>query len=77
MRADLEAHTAYLDDRVGRLEGQLDEATRDSPAWKAKEELLRSIPGIGPVASRTLLASLPGWGRWAGARSRRWWGWRR
>jgi transposase len=59
VRADLEAHIAYLDDRVGRLDGQLDEAIQASPAWKAKEELLRSIPGIGPVASRTLLASLP------------------
>jgi transposase len=59
VRADLEAHLAYLDDQVGRLEGQLDQAIQDSPAWKAKDELLRSIPGIGPVVSRTLLASLP------------------
>lgn len=59
VRADLEAHIAYLDDQVGRLEGQLDQAIQDSPAWKAKDELLRSIPGIGPVVSRTLLASLP------------------
>ena len=59
VRADLEAHLAYLDDQVGRLEGQLDQAIQDSPAWKAKDELLRSLPGIGPVVSRTLLASLP------------------
>ena len=31
----------------------------DSPVWKAKDELLQSIPGIGPVTSRTLLADLP------------------
>ena len=59
VRADLEAHLAYLDDQVGRLEGQLDQAIQGSPAWKAKDELLRSLPGIGPVVSRTLLASLP------------------
>jgi transposase len=48
------------------LEKEWDKADRDmaaaiaaSPVWKAKDELLQSIPGIGPVASRTLLAELP------------------
>jgi transposase len=59
VRADLEAHIAYLDGQVERLDGQLDEAIRASPAWLAKDQLLRGIPGIGPVASRTLLATLP------------------
>ena len=59
VRADLEAHLAYLDDQVGRLDAQLAEAIQASEAWRAKDELLRSIPGIGPVVSRTLLASLP------------------
>lgn len=30
-----------------------------SPIWRAKEDLLRSVPGIGPVSSSTLLAGLP------------------
>ena len=59
VRADLEAHIAYLDGQVERLDGRLDEAIQASPAWIAKDELLRGIPGIGPVASRTLLAALP------------------
>jgi transposase len=37
-----------------------------SPAWREKDELLRSIKGVGPVASRTLLAGLPGLGRVSG-----------
>ena len=32
---------------------------RASPIWRAKEELLRSVPGIGPVSARMLLAQLP------------------
>lgn len=59
VRADLEAHIAYLTQQIERLDGQLDAAIQASPAWRAKEQLLRGIPGIGPVASRTLLATLP------------------
>src|SRR6185437_2728698 len=35
------------------------EAVKASPAWKEKDELLQSIPGLGPVSSLTLLAALP------------------
>jgi transposase len=59
VRADLEAHIAYLDRQVGEMDRRLDEAVRDSPAWRERDELLRGIPGIGPVASRTLLGELP------------------
>jgi transposase len=30
-----------------------------SPVWRAKEDLLRSLPGVRPVVSRTLLADVP------------------
>jgi transposase len=59
VRADLEAHIAYLTQQLERLDRQLDAAIQASPVWRAKDELLRGIPGIGPVASRTLLAVLP------------------
>ena len=32
---------------------------RKSPAWREQEDLLRSVPGIGPVSARTMLAELP------------------
>lgn len=41
----------------------MDEAIQQSPVWRAQENLLRSVPGIGPVLSRTLLAELPELGR--------------
>ncbi len=37
----------------------LDDTIQKSPVWRAKENLLRTVPGIGPVVSRTLLADLP------------------
>lgn len=59
VRADLEAHIAYLSRQVEEMDRRLAEAVRSSPAWRERDELLRGIPGIGPVASRTLLAELP------------------
>jgi transposase len=66
VRADLQAHLAWLAKRLRRAEKELAAAIQTSPVWRAKEDLLRSIPGIGPVASRTLLAGLPELGRVTG-----------
>jgi transposase len=59
VRADLAAHIGWLSERLSRCEKELKAAVESSPAWRQKEDLLRSIKGIGPVASRTLLAALP------------------
>ena len=59
VRADLEAHVAYLTQRLAEIDGELSRAIRDSPAWAAKDELLRGVPGVGDVTARTLLAELP------------------
>ena len=59
VRADVEAHIKWLDARVGRIDEELARKIESSPVWKAKDELLRSVPGIGPVSSRTLLAGVP------------------
>jgi transposase len=52
----LEAQLAELDRDIGG-------AVRGCPAWRAADDLLRSVPGIGPVASRTLIAEMPELGR--------------
>jgi transposase len=57
--ADLQAHVGWLLERLAGCEKGLAAAVKACPAWREKENLLRSIPGIGPVASRTLLAALP------------------
>ena len=41
------------------LDGDIDESVQGSPIWREKEDLLASVPGIGPTIARTLLAELP------------------
>ena len=52
-----------LTKELTELDRQIDDEIRGSPAWRAKEDLMRSVPGIGPVVSRTLIAELPELGR--------------
>jgi transposase len=59
VRKDLQAHVAWLSERVAGSEKALKEAIAASPVWREKEGLLRGVPGLGPVASQTLLAGLP------------------
>lgn len=48
-----------LEKELTSLDQDIDDAIRGSPAWREKENLLASVPGIGPVIARTLLADLP------------------
>lgn len=48
-----------LDREIRQADKNLGEAIRDCPAWAAKDELLRTIPGIGPTVSRALLIEMP------------------
>lgn len=56
---DLKAHIRFLSKRLEGVEAEIDVAIKNSPVWRAKDKLLRSAPGVGPVLSRTLLAELP------------------
>jgi len=56
---DLEAHIGWLDRRIRQCDDELKSALQASPVWRANDRLLRSVPGIGQVVSRTLLAELP------------------
>lgn len=58
-KRSVEAVVAVLDEQVAGMDRDLAAAVDASPVWKAKDELLRTIPGIGRVVSRTLLADLP------------------
>ncbi|MFQ5961905.1 MAG: IS110 family transposase [Candidatus Methylomirabilales bacterium] len=59
VRKGIQAHIAWLDRQLGGVDEDLSTAIRQSPVWREHEDLLRSVPGIGPVMSRTLLADLP------------------
>ena len=55
----IEAHVRWLEKELERTDRDLDGTIEESPAWRENEELLRSVPGVGPVLARTLLAELP------------------
>lgn len=59
----IERLLAALQKELTDLEGAIDDAIKSSPLWQAKEELLSSIPGVGPATARTLIAELPELGR--------------
>ncbi len=63
VRAHIQAHLAWLDAEVAGLDADLRRLVQASPLWRAQDNLLRSVPGIGPIISRSLLADLPELGR--------------
>lgn len=59
VRRRIAAHVRWLEKELGRADGDLEEAIRQSPTWRENEVLLKSVPGVGPVLARTLLAEVP------------------
>jgi transposase len=66
VRRDIQRHLDWLARQLGRLEADLAAAVQASPVWRAKEDLLRTAPGVGPTVARTLLAELPELGTLSG-----------
>lgn len=59
LRKRIEAHIDWLTHELTGVEGELATAIRQSPVWREQDELLQSLPGVGPGLSRTVLAELP------------------
>jgi transposase len=59
VRQRIRAHIRWLEGELADLDDELGRTLRASPVWRAKEDLLRSVPGVGPVVARTLVAELP------------------
>jgi len=59
MRKSLAEHVAWLDKRIERLDEDMGQRLRESDVWRAKDDLMQSIPGVGPVLSRTMLGLCP------------------
>ena len=59
VRRGIRRHVAWLDRQIRGLDAELAAAVQASPVWRAKDDLLRSAPGVGPQVSRALLAELP------------------
>jgi transposase len=66
LTASLQAHIAYLQQQLAELEEQLQQTLRQSPLWRAEDDLLRTVPGIGQGTTLMLVARLPELGRLSG-----------
>ena len=59
VRPRIEAHIAWLERELEDLDEGLRRTLRQSPVWREKDDLLRTVPGVGEQLSLTLLAYLP------------------
>jgi transposase len=63
VRRSLNANIDWLQGLICELDDELNKTIQSSPAWREKDDLLRSVPGVGPVLSAVLLSQLPELGR--------------
>jgi transposase len=59
LRKGIKTHIRWLEKQLGDVDEEIGRRIKESPIWRIKEELLTSVPGVGPVTSRTLIAELP------------------
>jgi transposase len=62
-RESVEAHIKWLDEQIAQIAGKISEHINHDDDLKERDRLLRSVPGVGPVTSATLTASLPELGK--------------
>jgi transposase len=63
VRKSLEAALGFLQGQIDALDKDLAGRIKSSPVWREKDELYRSVPGVGPATSHLLIADLPELGR--------------
>jgi len=63
VKKSLKTHIAFLEREPRIADSDLGDAVRRSPVWREQDDLMQSVPGVGPVLSHTLLAELPELGR--------------
>ena len=63
IRSLIQKHIDWLKEELGELDAEMGKFLSSKPVWRRRENLLRSVPGVGPVVARTLLAELPELGR--------------
>jgi transposase len=63
VRAKIKEHIDWLEDCIAEIDQQLKALLQTSACWQAKDKLLQSVPGIGPVTSFSMIAGLPELGK--------------
>ena len=66
VRKDIQRHIAWLEKELRKLDEDLSKRIQRNPVWREREDLLRSVPGVGPVLGMTLLAEVPELGELGG-----------
>ena len=69
LRQDIQAHLAWLQQRLEQLNRDLGDQIRRSPLWQDRDRLLQTILGIGPVVSLAVIAQLPEAGQLPGKKT--------
>jgi len=59
VRQRIQTHVAWLEQELDEIDRDLKETLHKSPVWREKENLLRTVPGVGPQLTISLLAYLP------------------
>ena len=59
VRHNLQIHLAWLDKQIQEMDRQIRQLITASPCWRQKDQLLQSVPGVGPKLSSVLVAHLP------------------
>ena len=59
IRPQLDEHIRWLKAKIDDIDKDLQDLISSSPIWREREQLLRSVPGIGPTLTANLLARLP------------------
>jgi transposase len=59
LKKRIERHRRVLQDELTEIDAELGDAIRGTPIWREKDDLLKSVPGVGDAVARTLIAELP------------------
>jgi transposase len=63
VRRNIQKMISTLTKQIDKVDDDIDKTIRRSPAWRDREDLLSSVPGVGPTTARTMLTQLPELGR--------------
>lgn len=63
MKKDVKRHITFLEKAIARFDQDLQQAIKNSPIWRVNDDILQSVPGVGPTCATTLMAQLPELGK--------------
>jgi len=58
-KKDIKDHIRWLEKRLDKIGSDIGKMIQSSPIWRSKDDILQSVPGIGPVTSANLISALP------------------